>query len=277
MLEYRYCACDMDGTLLNSKDEISKENETALKKLQKNGTEIIIASGRPDLLLKPYIKQLDLKGYIICCNGSLIKNSRTGEILYSKIIDKNIAREIIEYCMVNNVNFLIYTANSIYSTKENYRGEVYYEFNKSLPEDMKFQIQFIDESIIDKISTMDILKLLLVCDSDDEVSLLNKRFSKIDSLAVVSSLSCFLDIMASNISKGGALKILSQKLNVDLKKFIAFGDNYNDMDMLESVGMPIVMENAVDDVKKIAKYITKSNDDSGIAYAIDNFIMKLDK
>ena len=85
-------------------------------------------------------------------------------------------------------------------------------------------------------------------------------------------MSGLLDIMASNISKGNALKILSKKLDVDLNKVIAFGDNYNDIDMLQCVGMPIAMENSVGELKLQAKYITKSNDESGIAYAINNFI-----
>lgn len=97
MLKYKWCICDMDGTLLNSKEIISKENESALKKLQQNGVEVIIASGRIDLLMKSFIKQLNLEGNIICCNGGLIKNITTGEIVYSKTIDKNIVKEIILY------------------------------------------------------------------------------------------------------------------------------------------------------------------------------------
>ncbi len=61
MRNYKWCVCDMDGTLLNSKDLISEENEAALKKLQQNGVEVIIASGRVDLMVKPFIKQLDFQ------------------------------------------------------------------------------------------------------------------------------------------------------------------------------------------------------------------------
>ncbi|WP_291721967.1 HAD hydrolase family protein [Clostridium sp.] len=170
-----------------------------------------------------------------------------------------------------------YTSNMIYSTKENPRGKEYYKFCENLPQELRFPIKFTDNGITGKIDTMDILKFLLACDNEDDVNLLEKCFSKIDSLTVVCPLRCVLDIMAANVSKGGALKILSEKLNVDLRNFIAFGDNYNDIDMLKSVGMPIAMGNSVDDVKKIAKYITTSNNDSGIAYAVDNFIMRSEK
>ena len=80
--------------------------------------------------------------------------------------------------------------------------------------------------------------------------------------------------MASDISKGNALEILSKKLDVELNEIMVFGDNYNDIEMFKCAGMPIAMENAVDDIKAQAKYITKSNNESGIAYAINNFILK---
>lgn len=272
MFDYRWCVCDMDGTLLNSKKEVSQENIESLKKLQDAGIEVIIASGRPDDLLKSYIKQLNLNGHIICCNGGLVKNIKTGEILYSKIMNKSDVRKILERCFKDNLDFLVYTAHKIYSNDGNRIGERYRKLNESFDEDSKIPVNFVDDKLMDLIDNMDVLKVLLVCNNRAEVIPLEKHFSKYDSLTVVSSGETLLDIMASNISKGNALKILSEKLNIDLSKVIAFGDNYNDIEMLENVGMPIAMENAVDDVKAVARYVTKSCDESGIAYAIDNII-----
>lgn len=274
VIEYKWCVCDMDGTLLNSKDVISEENEAALKKLQQIGLEVIIASGRVDLLMKSFIKQLGLKGHIICCNGGLIKNIETGEILYSKVMDKDAVREIIAYSLENNINFLMYTNDTVYSNKNNPKAEKYENLNKYLSKDLQIPIKYIDNIIIENIDTIDIFKILLVCDNHEIVKVSEKYFSKFDNLTAVSSVSGLLDIMASNTSKGNGLKILSEKLDVDLNKVIAFGDNYNDMEMFQCVGMPIAMENAVQDIKLQAKYITKSNNESGIAYAINNHILQ---
>lgn len=79
-MKFKWCICDMDGTLLNSDGLISIENERALKKLQEIGIEVIIASGRTDLMMKSYIKQLKLKGHIICCNGGLVKKLKQGKL-----------------------------------------------------------------------------------------------------------------------------------------------------------------------------------------------------
>lgn len=274
MIKYKWCVCDMDGTLLNSNDIISEENEAALKKLKQMGMEVIIASGRVDLLMKPFIKQLGLKGHIICCNGGLVKNMETGEILYSKIMDKDAVREIIDYSIKNSMGFLMYTNDTVYSSKNNSRVERFEKFNKSLTKDLQIPIKYVDDTIIENIDAIDILKILLVADNHEIIKISEKHFSKFNNLTAVSSLKGLLDIMASNTSKGHALKILSEKLDVNLSKVIAFGDNYNDIGMFQCVGMPIAMGNAEEEVKLQAKYVTKSNDQAGIAYAINNYILK---
>ncbi|MBU3113942.1 Cof-type HAD-IIB family hydrolase [Clostridium lacusfryxellense] len=274
MIKYKWCVCDMDGTLLNSNNAISKENEVALKKLQEMGVEVIIATGRVDLMVKVYIKQLGLKGPVISCNGGLIRNIATGEILYSKVMDKIVVKEIIDYCMTSNVDFIIYTDEIIYSNKNNRLGKRYEDRNKLLSKEMQVPIKYVDKNIIENLDDIDALKVLLVCEKHEEVLVLEKYFSKYDDLTVVSSSICLLDIMAPNISKGNALEILSKKLGVDLSEIIVFGDNYNDMEMFKCAGMPIAMGNSVEEIKSQAKYITKSNDESGIAYAINNYILK---
>lgn len=273
MNNYKWCVCDMDGTLLNSKDIISEENKTALKKLQQNGVEVIIASGRVDLMVKHYIKELDLKGHVISCNGGLIRNIKTGEYVYSKTIDKCDFEKIINYSVDYKIDFLIYTDNFVYSNKGNPRALKFENLNKTLTKDLQVPIKYIDNININYIGSMKVLKILLVCSNQEQVELLENKFSEFEGLTVVSSANGLLDIMASNISKGRALKILAEKLDVDLDNVIAFGDNYNDMEMLQCVGMPIAMENSVEKLKEKAKHITKSNDESGIAYAINNFII----
>ncbi|MBU3182473.1 Cof-type HAD-IIB family hydrolase [Clostridium psychrophilum] len=274
MIKYKWCVCDMDGTLLNSDNVISNENEVALKKLQNMGVEVIIASGRLDLMVKSYIKQLNLKGPIISCNGGLVRNIQTGEVLYSKVMDKIDVKEVATYCENNKIEFIIYTADVVYSTKNNSVGRKYENHNKVLLQDEQIPIKYIDDKIMENINDIDAFKVLLVCEKHEEIILLEKHFSKYNNLTVVSSARGLLDIMASDISKGNALEILSKKLDVELNEIMVFGDNYNDIEMFKCAGMPIAMENAVEDIKAQAKYITKSNNESGIAYAINNFILK---
>jgi len=263
----------MDGTLLNSEGKISKDNETALKKLQQMGLEVVIATGRVDLMVKSFIKQLELTGHVISCNGGLIRNIETGEILYSKVMEKAAVKEIITYCMGYSIDFMIYTSDMVYSNKGNPRIQKFEDLNKLLSADLQLPIKCADKSVIENINDIKVLKVLLICHNDEETELVQKYFSKYDTLTAVSSARGLLDVMASDTSKGKALKILSEKIGADLSKAIAFGDNYNDIEMLKCVGTPIAMENSVEDVKSCAKYITKSNNESGVAYAINKYIL----
>lgn len=272
MTKYKWCVCDMDGTLLDSEKVLSEENEEALKKLQAKGLEVIIASGRTDLMVKSYVKQLGLTGSIISSNGGLIRNIKTGEILYSKLIEKLVVKEILSYCGENSVDFLLYTLNMVYGNKGNPFMLKYGKLNDNLPENIQVPLEYL-HNINEEIDNIDVLKILLVCSDHERIIELEKYFSKNEQITAVSSAEGLLDIMASNISKGNALKILAAKMNVDLKDVIAFGDNYNDMEMLKCVGMPIAVENAVEEIKQQAKYITKSNNESGIAHAINNLIL----
>lgn len=273
MTKYKWCVCDMDGTLLNSQGAISDENEAALKKLQNKGMEVIIASGRTDLMVKSFVKQLGLTGSVISSNGGLIRNVKTGEVLYSKLIEKSVVREILTYCEENNVDFLLYTLDMVYGNEGNPLMHKYEKRNEELSENIKAPLSYLYN--VSEIDNLDVLKVLLVCREEPErIIELERYFSKNKKITAVSSAVGLLDIMASNISKGNALKILAEKMGIDLNHVIAFGDNYNDAEMLKCVGMPIAVENAVEDIKLHAKHITKSNNESGIAYAIHNFILK---
>ncbi|MBP1926525.1 Cof subfamily protein (haloacid dehalogenase superfamily) [Sedimentibacter acidaminivorans] len=273
-MKCKWCVCDMDGTLLNSDGLISIENESALKKLQEMGIEVIIASGRTDLMMKSYIKQLELKGHIICCNGGLVKKIETDEVIYKKLIDKETAEKVIKYCFENAVNFLVYTIDMVYSNSENQRAKYYENLNSSLSQEFRIPIDYIEYAEIDKLLEKDIFKVLIIEKDDERKDSIARHFSDVTELAVVTSAKGLLDIMASGVSKGDAIKKLSEELKIDLKEVIAFGDNYNDLEMFEAVGFPVAMENAVEDIKAHSKFITRSNDESGVAYAIDNLFLK---
>lgn len=272
MKKYDWCVCDMDGTLLDSRHIISEENVKALQKLQQDKTEVIIASGRIDLMVKSYIRQLDLKGHVISCNGGLIRSIMTGEILYSRPMEKDTVREIINFCQDRKIHYMVYTAELIFTDKGNPRAVAYEEFNRILDRSLSFEIRYVEPEDMQQLMSCELLKVLLIGEDQEQVDSLIHRFEGNKDLTVVSSAVGLVDIMAANTTKGGALKVLAERLGVDLGKVIAFGDNYNDIEMLQCVGMPIAMENSVEPLKAVAKYITRSNDASGIAYAIDHYI-----
>jgi Cof subfamily protein (haloacid dehalogenase superfamily) len=270
MPKYQWCVCDMDGTLLNSSDNISDENEAALKKLQKNGIEVIIATGRLDLMVKRYIEQLDLQGHIISCNGGLIRNIHTGEIIYSNVMDKEVVKELLTHSFKEKIDFLVYTPYVMFSNRNNPRAVRYESINNTVIADISFEVKYIDSDDMTVMEGMDILKVLLIFPTQEQVEEHITMCSKHKSLYAVSSAQGLLDIMAAGSSKGKAVKLLADRCGVDLSDIIAFGDNHNDIEMLSCAGMAVAMGNSVDELKAVAQFVTKSNDESGIAYAIDH-------
>lgn len=274
-MKIKWCVCDMDGTLLNSKGFISVKNKTALKKLQDKGVEIIIASGRTELMMKQYISQLNIRGHVISCNGAIVKNIEKNEIIYNKMLDKETANYIVEFFFTNKFNFFVYTEDVVFSNKGNPRAKHFEKINKSLPVDQRTPIRYFDLDNMNIIDDRDVIKILLVENNENLRDLVLNHLKKFSNISVVSSAKGLLDIWASNVSKGSAIKVLSEKLGIDLKNVIAFGDNYNDIELFEAVGIPIAMENAVEQIKLIAKHTTLTNDNDGIAYAIDHYIISL--
>lgn len=265
------CVCDLDGTLLSSEGFISDKNVAALKMLQDHGVEVAIASGRTELMMKQYINQLHIN-HMIACNGAVVKNIYNNEIIYSKMLDREVANYIVEFFFQQNLNFLVYTKDSVFSNRGNQRAKYFDELNKSLPECERTPIVYFDAYSMEIIQNKDVIKILLVESSKNTCDYVSNHLKRFSNISVVSSAKGMLDIWASNVSKGSAVKVLSERLGVHLENVIAFGDNNNDIELLTAVGIPIAMENALDELKSIATYITLSNDDDGIAYAINHYL-----
>jgi Cof subfamily protein (haloacid dehalogenase superfamily) len=272
MTDYKWVICDLDGTLLNSDSTLSEENTKAIKDLMLNGINVILATGRLDTMAKIYIDKLNIKNPVISCNGGLIRNPETGEILYIKLIDKGLAKEILNFILSNNLNFLIYTPDMVYYSENNPRIPRYSKLNESVREELRMPLASFKNQVLD-IDDLEIIKILILSENLDLINELMENFKFNEELEVVSSAKGFLDIMAYGVTKGNALKILGKKLNIDFEKAAAFGDNYNDISMLELVKLPITMENGEESIKEMAKFITLSNDEAGVAYAVYHKIL----
>lgn len=272
MADYKWVICDLDGTLLNSDSTLSKKNTKAIADLMSNNINVILATGRIDTMAKIYIDKMKIKNPVISCNGGLIRDPVTSEILYIKLIDKDIVNEIIKFSLLNKLNFLIYTSDKVYYSENNPRTSIYYKQNERVREDLKIPLASFKNEVFDT-DNLDVIKILIISENLDLIDRLEQHFKSYRELEVVSSAKGLLDIMSNGSTKGNALKILGKKINIDFEKAVAFGDNYNDISMLELVKLPITMENGEESIKKIAKFITLSNNEAGVAYAIYNKIL----
>ena len=246
MHNIKLIATDLDGTLLNNDSDISDYNRD--KHCINNGIELIFASGRPFDGLKRYSKYLDNNNYSIVCNGSVITDSE-GNIVYNEVIKEKDVFYLMDIAKsYDDVYLHVYNGNQYIVSEE----------------DIYFKNYAQKENITDVVIGFDMVD--------------NYNFSKmlfIGENNVLSNLETYIRdnmVLASGINKGTALKWLCDKKGIDRENVIAFGDNYNDIEMIEFAGIGVAMENAEDILKQSADYIALTNEDDGVGKFLKEII-----
>jgi len=262
---------DLDGTLLNSKHRISQENLDAIELLRKENIKIVIATGRSFQLLRPYIKLLKITDEVITCNGTVITNVSSNEIVFEDIVPKNEVRKALEMCIEYGHEFLVYTSHAIIARQHDWSMFVN-EKNVTNIDDYKVNI-IITDDINHIINNYNVNKILVIERDNRKYIELSERVIKFDKVAHTQSAKSYVDIGPLNNSKGNAVKILCKEYGVNLSEVIAFGDQMNDISMISIVGFGVAMGNAKDVVKESATYTTLSNDENGVSFAIKTEIL----
>lgn len=269
---YKMIYSDLDGTLLNSKKEISKVNRDVISKLDEKGIIFGIATGRIYPAAKMYSKELNLNSPIICCNGALVVDPRNGHAVISNTIENSKVKEIISIIKKYDVYFHFYTIDTIYAEEEKYIVKYFKELSKDKEEDEKVKT-VVKSSIEDLITDeMEIFKVGVFVDDSLESNNMIKELLLIEGVSGYKSLGYMFDIVLNGVDKGRALEQLGELLNVKREEIMVFGDNENDINMIKYAGMGIAMENAGEDVKSVSDYIAKSNNEDGIFHAVEHFI-----
>lgn len=269
-MKYKLLVLDVDGTLLNNDKEISARTLAALLKVQQMGVHIVLASGRPTYGILPVAKKLELGnygGYILSYNGAQIINARTGEVLFEKRINPEMLPYLEKKARKNGFSIFTYTEDRIitdHPEDPHIRQEALLN-NMKLVEEPEFSIA-IDFSPC---------KCMLV--SDDEEALVGleehwrKRLNGV--LDVFRSEPYFLEVVPCSVDKANTLGILMEKLDVKPEEVIAIGDGVCDFSMIQMAGLGIAMGNAQDSVKVCADVVTASNEEDGVALAVEKAIL----
>ncbi|VBB09838.1 cof protein [Lucifera butyrica] len=267
----QWCVCDVDGTLLDSNSRLSEETVRAVQEMRQAGIELILATGRSDLFIKELVFRLGIAGPVICCNGGMIRDVGTGQVLFSRTIGRETARAVAEYCFTHRLDMLAYSYDFIYYSRGSDRVNLFHDFNARMPEE--FRVPLREAARPEDLPLDSVLKFFLW--NADAVLKENMEawHNREGELYLVQSMQGALDIMAQGISKGDALRYLAGQRGMSLDQIAVFGDNYNDVSMFQLAGCPIAVGNAEAVVKEAAKYITRSNDENGVAYAIRHYIL----
>ncbi|MCC5910266.1 MAG: HAD family phosphatase [Clostridiaceae bacterium] len=273
-MRYKLIVLDMDGTLLNSKHEISPKNKKILKEAMNQEVKIAIATGRIFASAKFYAKLVGIKAPIIACNGALIKDYEKEEVIYSNAMKKEDVIAIVELCKKHDLYFKFYDENTFYVEELNSSSLQYQKWNLQQSKEDKINIVELGDAI-DYLQNndVDILKMSIINEDTEKLQDIRKYIEKISTIEINKSWYNNIEIMNKGVSKGKAIEGLRKILQVDEEEIIAFGDNYNDLSMKDYVGAFVSMENGEAYVREKANYITKSNDEDGVAEGIIKYVL----
>ncbi|MDD6794354.1 MAG: HAD family hydrolase [Clostridiaceae bacterium] len=255
-------ATDMDGTLLDSNSKLPENFYDTYNKLYEMGIKFVVASGRPYLTLRENFKPIASKLDFICDNGAYIVES--GKEPKISIIEKAKVNELIETCKsIPNTELLLC------GIKGAYRTNIDPKFIKEIDK------YYVNQIVVDDLTKVDddIFKVT-VCDfnisAENSYKVFYPKFK--NELKVVISGKVWLDITNINVNKGAALSRIKDDFNISYDETMAFGDFYNDIELLKEAKYSFVMENANDDMKKYGNYIAKKNTENGVVQAIEEYI-----
>lgn len=262
-------ALDMDGTLLNTQGKILVSSKKVLGQALSQGIKVVLCSGRPIAGLTHYLEELGITGpdqYVLTLNGA-ISLSADGQIITEDLVESSYYRKMTAFAVEHNVPFNIVTADSkIITADHDVDFMVYvqaYENFATLyvrnPDEVPTDIAIAKGCYVGNPELLDSIEPLA-----------RARFGK--DLYVVRADHNFLEVLNPKVNKGNGLRELCTKLGISPEEVIAFGDQKNDISMFEFAGTAVAMGNGAPEAKQYADYITDTNDNDGIAKALEKYL-----
>lgn len=269
-MKYKLLVLDVDGTLLNDEREISKGTLAALLKVQQMGVRIVLASGRPTYGLMPLAKTLELGnygGFVLSYNGCQIIKAQNGEILFERRINPEMLPYLEKKARKNG--FAIFTYHDDTLITDSPDNE--YIKNEALLNNLKI----IKEDEFSTAIDFAPCKCMLVSDKEKALIGLEQHWEKrlAGTLDAFRSEPYFLEVVPCGVNKANTLGALLEHLGVTREEVIAVGDGVCDVTMLQLAGMGVAMGHSQDSVKVCADYVTASNEEDGVALAVEKLIL----
>ena len=287
---YKLVAIDLDGTMLNSYGVVSEETKNTIKEVEKQGVEVIIASGRPIASIKEIAKEIESKNYFIAGNGAIIYDMKKDEIIYEKTLSKEKVLEIIKICEENSISYNVYTEREILATSLKYNVLYYHKENLKKEENKKTKINIVN-NMYEYVKNKEDARFLKITICDESKTVFNSIIKKLKDVKNIEILDVshmarktivhgteeyqisyyYTEISTENVDKWEAIKFLIEKLNIKKEEVIAIGDNSNDKNMIKNAGLGIAMKQSTPSVLEIADEVTESNNEDGVAKILQKY------
>lgn len=260
---------DVDGTLVNDDKIITYRTKKALIKAQEMGIKVAIASGRAPQGIKRFADELDFEKYenfISAQNGTILVDYKTKEVLANHLLDYEDAKRILKYVKGMGLSVLIYHDNKVYTdNRKNFLVETTVEENNGIiteKKDLLDDLHFTPNNIVFT-GKRDILP--------PAMEKIGPEFESVFDMVLTSGI--YYEAMPQGISKATSLKDIAEIYGIDISETLAFGDSDNDLQLIKEAGVGVAMENATANVLEVADYVTKNNNEDGIADYLERFVL----
>ena len=256
---------DIDGTLINRDYQVTAATRNSIVKAVQQGMVFVPVSARMPDAIQPIIQSIGISSPIISYNGALIQDQE-GEVLASLPMQTQLALDICQFVEGHYPDI----AWNIYSYQNWYAMDRQHEWIAR--EEAIVGLVSQEKSLSDLTDLKEVHKVLLMGDPEQIPSLEKELKKNFPELSIAQSAPYFIEIMAAGIEKGQAVRTFSDHLGVPLSETIAFGDNYNDLDMLKTVGKGYVMANGPVAVQEAIGQVTADHNQDGIAQVLDTYL-----
>ena len=280
MKDIKLVALDLDGTLFDNSSHISERNLTAIRSITDKGIHVVISTGRPfEGIPFDQIKGTGIN-YAITANGSAIYRLPEKECIFSNCMRPETVAPIIRYLQTKDIQYDAFIGGNRYSEEH---GQDVIERLTQMPAATRSYIKasgILTENLADFILERDLevqkmtLNFYPLPDGSykDRVDVWNHLKAN-PQVTVLSGGYQNVEFTKAGTTKAMGLRFLAEMFEIPIEETMAVGDSQNDMDIMQAAGIGVAMENATDEVKAIADFVTKSNLEDGVGYAIEKFIL----
>jgi len=267
-LAIRLVAMDLDDTLLRDDWTVSPRAMQAIRAAQKQGVKITIATGRMALSAKPYVEQLGVDIPVITYHGALVSQVLSGEILFRRAIPSQLAWEMVQDIAARGFYAQVYLRERVVVPKAT-------EWTQEYAKIAKVEIEEVDLEKVLAAEPEGVEKILAIDEEpklDSLAPALIERYGR--EIHFTKSKPFFLEMTEISVNKGVALAALAERFGIAREEVMAIGDSLNDLEMIRYAGLGVAMGNARPEVRKVADVITATNQEDGVAQAIERYVLR---
>lgn len=270
-MKYKLLVVDIDGTLVDKRGIVSARDKAALAQASAAGIYISLCTGRVSQACSRVMSQVSLDSYHIFADGAIVCNPKQCQEVYVRPVRPEVVRQAVEFAQEHDIELELYSTTHYFARRETWSTNAHREFFGLEPTIVGFDGLWERERII---------KAGMAVTNQEETTKAKKLHRAFDGRLSISWAMTpaypginFLNIVAPEVSKGKALEALASHLGVSLSEVIAVGDGSNDLPLLSTAGLAVAMDTAPEEIKAIADYVTLDVDHSGLAVAIERFLL----